>query len=106
MLLLYYFGDLFARWLARRRGQTLDEVALGFGDVNLSGVLGLMLGWPGIIVGLILAIFLGGIFSLLYLLGKIITRRYRTFMAIPYGPFLVASAILLLFFAPSIQGLF
>ena len=98
MLALHYFGDRFARWLARKRGETLTEVALGFGDVNLSGVLGLLLGWPGILGGLLIAILFGGAFSLVYILGMVITRRYRAFAAIPYGPFLVASGILLIFF--------
>ncbi len=98
MLGLYYFGDLFARWLARRRGETLDEVALGFGDVNLAGVLGLLLGWPGIIAGLLFAILLGGAASLVYVIVMLLSRRYHTFMAIPYGPFLAASAIYLLYF--------
>jgi prepilin signal peptidase PulO-like enzyme (type II secretory pathway) len=94
---LYYLGDFFARWVARRRGVSLDEVALGFGDVNLAGILGLLLGWPGITVGLVLAIFLGGIVSLIYILWMLITRRYKNFAAIPYGPFLVISAVFLVF---------
>lgn len=106
MLGLYYFGDLFARWLARRRGETLTEVALGFGDVNLSGVIGLLLGWPGIVGGLILTILLGGLVSLVYMLGLIIIRRYRFFTAIPYGPFLIASAIILIFFGEQFLSLF
>jgi len=95
---LYWFGDIFARWLARRRGEVLTEVALGFGDVNLAGVLGLLLGWPGIVAGLLLAIIIGGIVSILYLIIMVILRRYHSFMAIPYGPFMVISAILLLYF--------
>jgi leader peptidase (prepilin peptidase)/N-methyltransferase len=98
MLALYYLGDVFARWLARRRGEILNEVALGFGDVNLSGVIGLLLGWPGIILGLILTILLGGLVSLIYIIILFITRRYRTFVAIPYGPFLVISGVILVFF--------
>ena len=98
MYALYWFGDIFARWLARRRGEVLTEVALGFGDVNLAGVLGLLLGWPGIVAGLLLAIIIGGIVSILYLILMVVLRRYHTFMAIPYGPFLVLSAILLLYF--------
>ncbi len=98
MLALHYLGDVFAHWLARRRGEVLNEVALGFGDVNLSGVLGLLLGWPGIILGLVLAILLGGIISLLLIVVLLVTRRYRTFVAIPYGPFLVIGGILLIFF--------
>ncbi|MFC1996198.1 prepilin peptidase [Chloroflexota bacterium] len=98
MYALYWFGDIFARWLARRRGEVLTEVALGFGDVNLAGVLGLLLGWPGIVAGLLLAIIIGGLVSVLYLILMVVLRRYHTFMAIPYGPFMVISAILLLYF--------
>ena len=98
MLLFYFLGTLFGRWMARRRGEALEEEALGFGDVCLSGVLGLLLGWPGIILGLIVAIMLGAIVSLLYLLGMILSRKYRLFAAIPYGPFLVAGTVLLLYF--------
>ncbi len=99
---LHLFGKLFARAMARIRGQSIDEVALGFGDVNLSGVLGLLLGWPGIVAGLVLAILLGGVISLFYLLVMLVLRKYKAFTAIPYGPFLVASAILLLFFKDAI----
>jgi prepilin signal peptidase PulO-like enzyme (type II secretory pathway) len=98
MLALYGFGFLFAKGLGRLRGETVDEDALGFGDVNLSGVLGLLLGWPGITAGLIFAILLGGAGSLFVLVYMIATKQYKTFQAIPYGPFLVASAVVVLFF--------
>ena len=98
MLFLYFFGGVLMNWLARRRGKVLDEDALGFGDVNLSGILGLLLGWPGVMIGLILTILLAGVFSLLYLLGALLTRSYRMNMSIPYGPFLISSAFILLFF--------
>ncbi len=97
MFLLYYFGMLFMRFMARRRGEVLDDEALGFGDVNLSGILGLLLGWPGIIAGLTFTILLGGAASLVFLLIVILRKRYRAFIAIPYGPFLVAGAFFLLF---------
>ncbi len=98
MLVLYLLGHLFARFINKRRGEELEDEALGYGDVNLGGVLGLFLGWPGIIVGLIIAILLAGIVSLAYLLFSVITRRYRHNMTIAYGPYLVISATLLLFF--------
>lgn len=97
MLVLYWLGGVFAKGLARLRGQEIDEVALGFGDVNLSGVLGLILGWPGITAGLVGAILLGGVGSLLVLGTMLVTRRYQAFVAIPYAPFLIASAVFLLF---------
>ncbi len=98
MLGLYWFGDKYAQWLARRRREVLTEVALGFGDVNLAGILGLLLGWPGIVAGLLLTIIIGGVVSIVYLVLMVILRRYHTFMAIPYGPFMVISATLLLYF--------
>jgi len=98
MLGLYLLGAVLMTWLARRRGSTLQEEALGFGDVNLSGVLGLLLGWPGILVGLVFTILLGGLVSLVYLLVMTALGRYRMDMAIPYGPFLVAGAVILLYF--------
>jgi prepilin signal peptidase PulO-like enzyme (type II secretory pathway) len=98
MLVLYVLGAILMGWLARRRGQTLEEEALGFGDVNLGGVLGLLLGWPGILLALILTILLAGVVSLVLLLVSLLSHRYRHDMAIPYGPFLVSSAVALLFF--------
>jgi leader peptidase (prepilin peptidase)/N-methyltransferase len=97
MLGLYLFGILFVKLVSRGRAVGESE-ALGFGDVILSGVLGLFLGWPGIVVGLTLAIVLGGVASLIYLLVMLVARRYRSFAAIPYGPFLIAGAVFLLYF--------
>jgi len=105
MLALHGFGNLFERAMARWRNEPIDEVALGFGDVNLSGVLGLLLGWPGILGGLLLAILMGGAVSLIILLISLILRRYRAFLAIPYGPFLVASALVLMYFQEFIISL-
>jgi prepilin signal peptidase PulO-like enzyme (type II secretory pathway) len=105
MGLLYSMGDRLMRALARRRGQPVEEVALGFGDVNLSGVLGLMLGWPVIILGLFISIFIGGIFSIIYLVLMLVARRYHLFTALPYGPYLVSGAILLLYFPSLVSRL-
>lgn len=106
MFLLYGLGELFLRFMAKKRGEKVDDVALGFGDVNLSGVLGLMLGYPGIILGLFLAVMAGGLISLLYLIVMIVLKRYRMFMALPYGPFLIAGATVLLFMRDWLASLF
>jgi leader peptidase (prepilin peptidase)/N-methyltransferase len=97
MLVLYYLGILFARLLARIRGQVSSDVGLGFGDVILAGVLGLMLGWPGVTIGLIMGIILAGMVSAIYLMILIIRRRYKVFSSIPYAPFLVLGSAILLF---------
>jgi leader peptidase (prepilin peptidase)/N-methyltransferase len=98
MWLLYKLGELMMILISKIRGQSIGDVALGFGDVNLSGVLGLLLGWPAIFVGLLLAVLLAGIVSFFYLILMLALRRYRLFTALPYGPFLVAGAGLLIFF--------
>ncbi|MFM8320736.1 MAG: prepilin peptidase [Chloroflexota bacterium] len=99
MYAFYRLGFLFIGWLRRRQGQAIDEdIALGFGDVMLSAVLGLLLGWPGIVAGLLLAAILGGLGGLLYMLWMAARGAYRAGQAIPYGPFLALSAIYLLFF--------
>jgi leader peptidase (prepilin peptidase) / N-methyltransferase len=106
MLSLYFLGAWILRAFAHFRNQVLeDEEGLGFGDVNLAGVLGLILGWPGITGGIVLAILLGGLASLVYLVVMLLTGRYRSFMAIPYGPFLVISTIILLFFSTSMLSI-
>ncbi len=97
MLAIYYFGLLLGRLITRRRGYG-EEEALGFGDVNLSGIIGLLLGESVIIYGLVLGIVIGAAGSLVVMLVLLAIRRYRLFTAIPYGPFLVASAIVLLYF--------
>jgi leader peptidase (prepilin peptidase)/N-methyltransferase len=104
MLLLYLFGTLVARFRARKMqaaGQGDDgEEALGFGDVFLAGVLGLMLGWPFIWDALLLGVLLGGLFSIVLLIALLARRRYSSealMTFIPYGPYFIISALYLLF---------
>jgi len=97
MLLLYYGGEVFTRYMSKRRGEEIDEVALGFGDVNLCGVTGLLLGWPVILAGLLFTIFAGGIGSLLVIAYLLIRRKFSAFTPIPYAPFLLFSVLFYLF---------
>lgn len=101
MLLFYLFGILFLRLSVRLRGEQITEQeAIGFGDVNLSGVVGLLLGWPGITLGLLLTILIAGLISLAYLVLNILRRQYHPALAVPYGPFLTLSAFLLIYIRP------
>ncbi len=97
MLALYYLGELFVRYMSKRRNETTEEVALGFGDVNLAGITGLLLGWPVIILGLLFTILAGGLVSLLIVVVMLLRRQYKAFFAIPYGPFMILSILVLLF---------
>lgn len=103
---LYVFGHWIVELLARRRGQPVNETPLGFGDVYLTGVLGLLLGWPTILVALFLSVFAGGAVGLVLMLAKIISRQYQAFaLAIPYGPFLILGAFLMLYLPTFTQDL-
>ncbi|MBE0685073.1 MAG: prepilin peptidase [Anaerolineaceae bacterium] len=94
---LYLFGILFSKWMAKKRGETMDEVALGYGDVNLTAILGLLFGWPRIAVLLFFAILFGGLFSAVYMLILKVQKKYELFTPIPYAPFLIISALILLY---------
>jgi prepilin signal peptidase PulO-like enzyme (type II secretory pathway) len=110
MMAFYAFGALFTHLRAKRMiaaGQEADdEEALGAGDVILATVLGLMLGWPLIWLSLLLGILLGGLFSLLIIVWLVVTGRYEKnalMLFIPYGPYLVTGAFLIIFFPKFIQ---
>ncbi len=105
MLGFYYIGVLFSRIRARRmrsKGQeTDDEEALGAGDVILVAILGLLVGWPLIWFCILISILLGGFVSLLFIIGLLVTRRYEKnalMLFIPYGPYFIAGAFLIVYF--------
>ena len=100
MLIFYLVGVQYARYRARKMGlKDVDEEALGFGDVMLAGALGLMLGWPRLILGLVTGVLLAGVFSLILILGLALARKLDLGnLYIPYGPFLILGAVLYIFF--------
>lgn len=67
---------------------------IGGGDIRLGILMGLMLGWPGILLALFLAYVIGGAVGLILIISKIKTLK----SAVPFGTFLsVATAITLLY---------
>jgi leader peptidase (prepilin peptidase)/N-methyltransferase len=70
---------------------------MGFGDVKLSGVLGLYtawLGWDVWAAGLLLGFFLGGFFGI----GLILVKKGGRKTAVPFGPFMLLGALLAVLF--------
>jgi len=104
MWLFYFLGLQFTNLIFRLQGKPLEE-GLGFGDVTLSGVLGLLFGWKGILIALFLGVLIGAVVGLIFMLGMALTHRYKAFATMPYGPFLVASAVILLYFRDFVVGL-
>jgi len=97
MYALYYLGIIFNRVIGRMRNIEVEEVALGYGDVYLMGSLGLMMGWPEAVGGLLLALILGGLVSGIIILGTWLVRKYRPLQAIPYAPFLLLAAVIMIY---------
>lgn len=99
MLSLFLIAGVVMNWFTRWRGDAeVDDVPLGFGDVNLSGIMGLLLGWPGITAGLILTILLGGLAGIVFIIGMKLKGNFTPYLAIPYGPNLVLAIFILLYF--------
>lgn len=98
LYLIYLLGEVFVKIMSRMRGKPVNAVAFGFGDVRLGGFIGLVLGFPDVLDALFLAVLLGGLGGVIYwFVSAIIRRRYSMFTAIPYGPFLVAGALFVMF---------
>ncbi len=78
-------------WLTRGRG-------MGLGDVKLAGLMGLVLGFPGIAMALYLAFLTGAAWGvILILVGK---KKLKS--QIPFGPFLAGATIFTLFYGEAI----
>jgi leader peptidase (prepilin peptidase)/N-methyltransferase len=71
---------------------------MGFGDVRLAGLVGGVLGylsWSYWVIGSFAGFFLGAVVGI----GLIAVRRGGRRTAVPFGPFMVAGALLALFVA-------
>lgn len=74
---------------------------MGLGDVKLAGVLGLVLGWlswAAVLVGGFLGFLLGAVVGGLLMLSRRAGRKSK----IPFGPFMLAGALLAVVFGGSI----
>jgi leader peptidase (prepilin peptidase)/N-methyltransferase len=81
--------------LFRKRIEALGETeAMGLGDVKYMAMIGALLGWRGVLLTLVLGCLLGAVFGLV---RGLLTRRLGT---VPFGPFLSAGALGMLFLEP------
>lgn len=67
---------------------------IGFGDVKLGILLGLIAGWPDIILLLFLSYLIGGIIGI----GLICFKKKKLENEVPFGPFLILGTFLTIFF--------
>ncbi|MFC1910327.1 prepilin peptidase [Chloroflexota bacterium] len=74
--------------------------SMGWGDVKLAALIGLCVGFPQVLVAILMGIILGGFIAGLLLLLKIRKRKD----AIPFGPFLALSSIATIIWGHGILG--
>jgi leader peptidase (prepilin peptidase) / N-methyltransferase len=75
---------------------------MGFGDVKFAFLMGLILGYPNIIISLYIAFLTGAIIGCILIIWK---RKKLFGTSIPFGPFLVAGTFLALFWGADILHL-
>ena len=97
MASMYLLGFGLAKLFGKIRGRPIEEDAMGFSDILLCAVLGLILGWPGIAAGVIYTIFIAGAGSVLILMYQAARKTYQPFAAVAYGPYMLLAAVLLLY---------
>jgi prepilin signal peptidase PulO-like enzyme (type II secretory pathway) len=66
--------------------------AMGFGDVKLAVLMGLLLGLQNVLVALFLAFFLGAIIGLILM----VRQKKKLKSEIPFGPFLITGTFIAL----------
>jgi len=71
---------------------------MGFGDVKLAFLMGLLLGWPGILIALFFSFLFGAVVgSALIVFGK---KGWKS--EVPFGPFLITGLFVALFFGQAL----
>ena len=73
---------------------------IGVGDVKLAFLMGLILGFPNILVALFLAVLLGAIMGI----GLIISGKKTLRSEVPFGPFLVTGTFVALFWGQDLAN--
>jgi prepilin signal peptidase PulO-like enzyme (type II secretory pathway) len=101
--ILFLGGILFSYLVSKIRGEALTEVAFGYGDVMLSTLCGLILGWQATVIAMFLTVFIGAVGSVAYLLIRSFSGRYNMFTPLPYGQYIVIGTLILLLFPDQVQ---
>lgn len=90
---LVALAGLAATWLLFLIQALIYPAGIGWGDVKLSGVLGLYLGWLGV-RALVAGVFLGYLLAALVGLALLTMGRATRKSQIPFGPFMLAGTLL------------
>ena len=71
---------------------------MGFGDAKMAFFMGLLLGFPKILISLFFAFFIGGIIGIILLLSK----KKKLKSEVPFGPFLTVGTFIAMFFGENL----
>lgn len=76
----------------------LSKGGMGGGDIKLFAVIGIVLGWKGVLLAFFLATFIGAVIGIIGLATRKVKRREP----IPFGPYIVVGTLLAYFFETEI----
>ncbi len=98
MFVLYILGMVFARGVAAFTGRHVGKTVLGFGDVRMGMLTGLIVGWHALAPALLIMVLSGATGAIVFIVSRMLQKkRYRMFSAIPYGPYIVLGAAVMLY---------
>ena len=78
----------------------LSRGGMGMGDVKMAALMGIILGYPNVLVAIFMSIVAGGVIAIILLA----TRKKGRKQAIPFGPFLALGTMLALLWGNTIWG--
>ena len=76
----------------------ISRGGMGWGDVKMAALIGLVTGFPQVFIALFIAVVSGGLFAVILLVLKVKKRKE----AIPFGPFLAMATIITLLWGSEI----
>ena len=104
--LVFAGARLFVHIMNTLTAKQITVRAFGFGDVMLMSVVGLIVGFPDIIVAIYVTIFAGGLGAIALISARYAkTGSYLGFAIMPYGPFIVAGALIVLLYGRELGAL-
>jgi leader peptidase (prepilin peptidase) / N-methyltransferase len=101
---LIFFGIFYSIWYVSEyflsKGKS-SKPWLGYGDVRLAFLLGLLIGKPILVF---VSMFLGSIIGILLITPKLISKQLTVKSHIPFGPLLIIGAILTVWWGQALLG--